>query len=174
MKRGVGRSLLFTLSGQWLAVIWSVAFFPLLFFQSISQQGAGCGCSGLSGPRGQWGLWQRRRLAEPGQTGAATPPSPPGACHLVNALTCGFARYLLSCVRMAWIQKSTPGNFFMRSDLLKVIKAKKREKLRAKDNATSDRMGKCTAALLRLVFLIRNDRHKTSLWIFNWTAFEQP
>lgn len=55
MKRGVGRSHLFTLSGQWLAVIWSVAFFLLLFSKSTSRQGAGRGCGGCSGPQGKWG-----------------------------------------------------------------------------------------------------------------------
>lgn len=67
-------------------------------------------------------------LSGAGWPGAATPPSTPSACYFVNALTCGFAHYLLSRVRMARIQKSTPNNFFMRSDLQKGINAKKERK----------------------------------------------
>lgn len=160
MKRGIGRSLLFTLRGQWLEVIWSVAFFPLLFFKSTSRQAAGRGCGGRSRPRGKRGSRRQRQ-----------PPSAPNACCLVHALTCGFALCLLARVRTARIQKSTPDNFFMRSESHRRHKG---EKLRAKDNAAPNRTGKCTATQLRLVFLIRNDRHKTSLWIFIWSAFEQP
>lgn len=113
----------------------------------------GRGANGDPGGSDAW--WER--LA----SGSNIPPRTPNACCFLNALVRGLALW------MALVQKSTPSNFWW-GLTPESHQCQKGVKLRAKKSASPGRTGKCTQ--LRLMLLIRSDRHNVPLWVFFWTA----